>query len=76
MSKISLYVWGLRFRVWSLGFWVWGWGLGGGCCCWGGWFGGLVCCTYTHLLKSLLIEFLMMLFLVTKGCKFDSCVIH
>ena len=36
MSKISLYVWGLGFGVWSLGFW--------------GVVGGLVGCTYTHLL--------------------------
>ena len=34
------------------------------------WVGGL----YVHtLVKNLLIKFLMMLFLVTKGCKFDSC---
>ena len=39
--------------------------------------GGLVGCTYTHLLKIyLLIKFLMMLFLVAKGCKFDSCQSH
>ena len=36
----------------------------------GGWVGGL----YVHtLVKNLLIKFLMMLFLVAKGCKFDSC---
>ena len=46
-------------------FGVWGWGLG---CGW--WDGGL----YVHtLVKNLLIKFLMMLFLVAKGCKFDFC---
>ena len=42
-------------------FWVWG-------CGW--WVGRL----YVHaLVKNLLIKFVMMLFLVAKGCKFDSC---
>ena len=46
------------------------WGLGFGVL---GVVGGL----YVHtLVKNLLIKFLMMLFLVAKGCKFDSCVIH
>ena len=45
------------------------WGLGWGC---GWWVGGL----YVHtLVKNLLIKFLMMLFLVAKGCKFDSCFV-
>ena len=47
-------------------FGVWGFGFG-----W--WVGGL----YIHtLVKNLLIKFLMMLFLVAKGCKFDSCSYH
>ena len=58
MSKISLYVWGLGFRVWGFGVWGCGW-----------WVGGL----YVHtLVKNLLIKFLMMLFLVAKGCKFGE----
>ena len=37
--------------------------------------GGVVGGLYKHtLVKNLLIKFLMMLFLVTKGCKFDSCM--
>ena len=56
------------FGVWGLGFGVWGWGLG----C--GWWVGVL---YVHtLVKNLLIKFLMMLFLVAKGCKFDSCIVH
>ena len=48
----------------KISLYVWGWGLG----VW------LVGYTYTHtLVKNLLIKFLMMLFLVAKGCKFDSC---
>ena len=76
MSKIYLYVWGLGFRVWGFGFgvWgfgVWGWGLGVGVWGCGWWVGGL----YVHtLVKNLLIKFLMMLFLVAKGCEFDSCL--
>ena len=70
MSKIFLYVWGLGFKVWGFGFGVLGFG---------GVVGGLVgwCVVRTlhTLVKSLLIKFLMMLFLVAKGCKFDSCVI-
>ena len=38
----------------------------------GWWVGGL----YVHtLVKNLLIKFLMLLFLVAKGCKFDSCIV-
>ena len=66
MSKISLYVWGLGFGVLGLGFGVRVWGCG-----W--WVDGLYVRT---LNKNLLIKFLMMLFLVTKGCKFDSCGIR
>ena len=58
MRKISLYFWGLVLRVWGLGLGFWGV------------VGGL----YVHtLVKDLLIKSLMMLFLVAKGCKFDSC---
>ena len=40
-------------------------------------FGGVVGGLYVHtLVKNLLIKFLMMLFLVAKGCKFDSCSYH
>ena len=39
-------------------------------------FGGVVGGLYVHtLVKNLLFKFLMMLFLVAKGCEFDSCVI-
>ena len=70
MSKIYLYVWGLGLRVWGLGFGVLGFGVGVWGCGW--WVGGF----YVHtLVKNLLIKFLMMLFLVAKGCKFDSCAI-
>ena len=56
-------VWGLGFGVWALGFGVYGLGTGV-------WVGGL----YVHtLVKNVLIKFLMMLFLVTEGCKFNSC---
>ena len=51
----------ISLYVWGLGFGVWG-------CGW--WVGGL----YVHtIVKNLLIKFLMMLLLVAKGCKFDSC---
>ena len=53
----------ISLYVWGLGFGVGVWGCG-----W--WVGGL----YVHtLVKNLLIKFFMMLFLVAKGCKFDSC---
>ena len=56
-------VWGLGFRVWGMGFGVGVWGCG-----W--WVGGM----YVHtLVKNSLIKFLVMLFLVAKVCKFDSC---
>ena len=40
-------------------------------------FEGVVGVLYVHtLVKNLLIKFLMMPFLVAKGCKFDSCAKH
>ena len=51
----------ISLYVWGLGFGVLGLG-----------FGVVVCGLYVHtLVKNLLIIFLMMLFLVAKGCKFD-----
>ena len=56
-------VWGLGFGILGLGFWFLGLG-----------FVGTVGGLYVHtLVKNILIKFLMMLFLVAKGCQFDSC---
>ena len=55
----------IRNLMSKISLYVWGWGCG-----W--WVGGL----YVHtLVKNLLNKFLMMLFLVAKGCKFDSCCV-